>query len=122
MCAVRLSTKPKTVYVATKKTDREQSVLVCKLSGETMESSWNLPMAFPSGSVYAKEALFDLASENGGKVACLRFVVLIFVHDLVEVVTRYFQPLCILYLTVWPGIHDSILQFSLRKTGTILRP
>jgi len=47
------------------------STIVCRLSGKIMDED-NMPMAFPDGNVYSREALEEMAAKNGGKVTCPR--------------------------------------------------
>ncbi|KIK20479.1 hypothetical protein PISMIDRAFT_657461 [Pisolithus microcarpus 441] len=45
------------------------STIVCRLSGKIMDED-NMPMAFPNGYVYSREALEEMAAKNDGKVTC----------------------------------------------------
>lgn len=45
----------------------ENSVLVCRISGEIMDEN-NPPMAMPQGNVYSMKAMKKIADENGGIV------------------------------------------------------
>ncbi|KAF5379199.1 hypothetical protein D9615_005906 [Tricholomella constricta] len=47
------------------------STIVCRISGKIMDED-NMPMAFPDGNVYSKEALEQMAAKNGGLVTCPR--------------------------------------------------
>jgi len=47
------------------------STIVCRISGKIMDED-NMPMAFPDGRVYSREALEDMAARNGGIVTCPR--------------------------------------------------
>ncbi|KAF8889673.1 CTLH/CRA C-terminal to lish motif domain-containing protein [Infundibulicybe gibba] len=47
------------------------STIVCRISGKIMDED-NMPMAFPDGYVYSREALEDMAAKNGGMVTCPR--------------------------------------------------
>lgn len=47
------------------------STIVCRLSGKIMDED-NMPMAFPNGYVYSREALEEMAARNEGKVTCPR--------------------------------------------------
>ncbi|KAF9225826.1 hypothetical protein BS17DRAFT_777750 [Gyrodon lividus] len=47
------------------------STIVCHLSGKIMDED-NMPMAFPNGYVYSREALEEMAANNNGKVTCPR--------------------------------------------------
>jgi len=47
------------------------STIVCRLSGKIMDED-NMPMAFPNGNVYSREALEEMAAKNGGWVTCPR--------------------------------------------------
>jgi len=47
------------------------STIVCRLSGKIMDED-NMPMAFPSGHVYSREALEDMAGKKNGIVTCPR--------------------------------------------------
>ncbi|KJA23065.1 hypothetical protein HYPSUDRAFT_40183 [Hypholoma sublateritium FD-334 SS-4] len=47
------------------------STIVCRISGKIMDED-NMPMAFPDGHVYSREALEDMAARNGGIVTCPR--------------------------------------------------
>ncbi|KAI6040890.1 CTLH/CRA C-terminal to lish motif domain-containing protein [Pisolithus marmoratus] len=47
------------------------STIVCRLSGKIMDED-NMPMAFPNGYVYSREALEEMAAKNDGKVTCPR--------------------------------------------------
>lgn len=47
------------------------STIICHISGKIMDED-NMPMAFPSGHVYSREALEDMAAKNGGIVTCPR--------------------------------------------------
>ncbi|EGN92895.1 hypothetical protein SERLA73DRAFT_190495 [Serpula lacrymans var. lacrymans S7.3] len=47
------------------------STIVCRLSGKIMDED-NMPMAFPNGYVYSREALEDMAAKNNGQVTCPR--------------------------------------------------
>ncbi|KAJ7598866.1 CTLH/CRA C-terminal to lish motif domain-containing protein [Mycena floridula] len=47
------------------------STIVCQISGKIMDED-NMPMAFPDGHVYSREALQDMASKNDGMVTCPR--------------------------------------------------
>lgn len=47
------------------------STIVCRLSGRIMDED-NMPMAFPNGRVYSKEALEEMAAKNDGIVTCPR--------------------------------------------------
>ncbi|KAI5996130.1 CTLH/CRA C-terminal to lish motif domain-containing protein [Pisolithus albus] len=45
------------------------STIVCRLTGKIMDED-NMPMAFPNGYVYSREALEEMAAKNDGKVTC----------------------------------------------------
>ncbi|KIJ61640.1 hypothetical protein HYDPIDRAFT_115817 [Hydnomerulius pinastri MD-312] len=45
------------------------STIVCRLSGNIMDED-NMPMAFPNGYVYSREALEEMATKNNNKVTC----------------------------------------------------
>ncbi|KIJ99906.1 hypothetical protein K443DRAFT_679588 [Laccaria amethystina LaAM-08-1] len=47
------------------------STIVCRISGKIMDAD-NMPMAFPSGHVYSREALEEMAGRNDGIVTCPR--------------------------------------------------
>ncbi|KDR80093.1 hypothetical protein GALMADRAFT_222986 [Galerina marginata CBS 339.88] len=47
------------------------STIVCQISGKIMDED-NMPMAFPDGHVYSREALEEMAVRNGGIVTCPR--------------------------------------------------
>ncbi|KAF8068893.1 CTLH/CRA C-terminal to lish motif domain-containing protein [Lyophyllum atratum] len=47
------------------------STIVCQISGKIMDED-NMPMAFPDGNVYSREALEEMAVKNGGIVTCPR--------------------------------------------------
>ncbi|PPQ80552.1 hypothetical protein CVT25_001586 [Psilocybe cyanescens] len=47
------------------------STIVCRISGKIMHED-NMPMAFPNGHVYSREALEEMAAKNGGTVTCPR--------------------------------------------------
>ncbi|KAF8814791.1 hypothetical protein BYT27DRAFT_7205762 [Phlegmacium glaucopus] len=47
------------------------STIVCQISGKIMDED-NMPMAFPNGHVYSREALEDMAAKNGGVLTCPR--------------------------------------------------
>ncbi|CAA7264337.1 unnamed protein product [Cyclocybe aegerita] len=47
------------------------STIVCRISGKIMDED-NMPMVFPHGDVYSKEALEDMAARNDGIVTCPR--------------------------------------------------
>lgn len=47
------------------------STIVCRLSGKIMDAD-NMPMAFPNGYVYSKEALEEMALRDDGYVTCPR--------------------------------------------------
>ncbi|KAF8842873.1 hypothetical protein BDN67DRAFT_946606 [Paxillus ammoniavirescens] len=47
------------------------STIVCRLSGRIMDED-NMPMAFPDGHVYSREALKEMASKHNDKVTCPR--------------------------------------------------
>ncbi|KAF9467871.1 CTLH/CRA C-terminal to lish motif domain-containing protein [Collybia nuda] len=47
------------------------STIVCRISGKIMDED-NMPMAFPGGYVYSREALEEMAAKNGGTVTCPR--------------------------------------------------
>ncbi|KAF9568695.1 hypothetical protein CPC08DRAFT_702304 [Agrocybe pediades] len=47
------------------------STIVCQISGKIMDED-NMPMAFPDGHVYSREALEEMALKNGGVVTCPR--------------------------------------------------
>ncbi|KAH7923099.1 hypothetical protein BV22DRAFT_1093538 [Leucogyrophana mollusca] len=47
------------------------STIVCRLSGKIMDED-NMPMVFPNGNVYSREALEEMAAKNNGKVTCPR--------------------------------------------------
>ncbi|TFK73498.1 hypothetical protein BDN72DRAFT_814449 [Pluteus cervinus] len=47
------------------------STIVCRISGKIMDAD-NMPMAFPDGNVYSREALEEMAAKNGGVVTCPR--------------------------------------------------
>ncbi|THU93519.1 hypothetical protein K435DRAFT_757373 [Dendrothele bispora CBS 962.96] len=50
---------------------RSNSILVCGISGKIMDAD-NMPMVFPDGSVYSREALEEMAAKNSGFVTCPR--------------------------------------------------
>lgn len=50
---------------------RTHSRLVCRLSGRLMDDK-NPPMALPNGSVYSRQAIEEMAKQNGGIVTCAR--------------------------------------------------
>ncbi|KAK7462882.1 GID complex subunit containing RING finger motif [Stygiomarasmius scandens] len=50
---------------------RSNSSIVCRISGKIMDAD-NMPMAFPDGQVYSREALEEMAAKNGNKVTCPR--------------------------------------------------
>ncbi|KAF9530241.1 CTLH/CRA C-terminal to lish motif domain-containing protein [Crepidotus variabilis] len=45
------------------------STIVCRLTGKIMDAD-NMPLAFPNGYVYSREALEDMAARNNGIVTC----------------------------------------------------
>jgi len=45
------------------------STIVCRISGKIMDED-NMPMAFPNGNVYSREALEDMAAKHSGMVTC----------------------------------------------------
>jgi len=47
------------------------STIVCQISGKIMDED-NMPMAFPDGHVYSREALEEMAAKNDGIVTCPR--------------------------------------------------
>jgi len=47
------------------------STIVCRISGKIMDED-NMPMAFPDGHVYSREALEEMAAKHGGMVTCPR--------------------------------------------------
>ncbi|CCL99210.1 uncharacterized protein FIBRA_01225 [Fibroporia radiculosa] len=47
------------------------STIVCRISGKIMDED-NMPLVFPNGQVYSKEALEDMAARNDGTVRCPR--------------------------------------------------
>ncbi|KIL00322.1 hypothetical protein PAXRUDRAFT_821780 [Paxillus rubicundulus Ve08.2h10] len=47
------------------------STIVCRLSGRIMDED-NMPMAFPDGHVYSREALKEMAAKNNNEVTCPR--------------------------------------------------
>ncbi|KDQ58612.1 hypothetical protein JAAARDRAFT_34441 [Jaapia argillacea MUCL 33604] len=47
------------------------STIVCSITGKIMDAD-NMPMAFPNGYVYSREALEDMAAKNEGIVTCPR--------------------------------------------------
>lgn len=47
------------------------STIVCVISGKIMDED-NPPMVLPNGFVYSREAMEDMARENGGIVTCPR--------------------------------------------------
>ncbi|KAF8527643.1 CTLH/CRA C-terminal to lish motif domain-containing protein [Hysterangium stoloniferum] len=47
------------------------STIVCRISGKIMDAD-NMPMIFPNGYVYSREALEEMAAKQGGKVTCPR--------------------------------------------------
>ncbi|PFH49348.1 hypothetical protein AMATHDRAFT_147869 [Amanita thiersii Skay4041] len=49
----------------------ENSTIVCRISGKIMDDV-NMPMAFPDGQVYSREALEEMAARDGGIVTCPR--------------------------------------------------
>ncbi|KAF8960325.1 CTLH/CRA C-terminal to lish motif domain-containing protein [Flammula alnicola] len=60
------------------------STIVCRISGKIMDED-NMPMAFPDGHVYSREALEDMAARNGGIVTCPRTGKSIPFHELKKV-------------------------------------
>ncbi|KAF8521027.1 CTLH/CRA C-terminal to lish motif domain-containing protein [Gautieria morchelliformis] len=47
------------------------STIVCRISGKIMDED-NMPLCFPNGYVYSREALEDMAAKRGGQVTCPR--------------------------------------------------
>ncbi|ESK92860.1 Macrophage erythroblast attacher [Moniliophthora roreri MCA 2997] len=47
------------------------STIVCQITGKIMDED-NMPMAFPNGYVYSREAMEEMAAKNGGTVTCPR--------------------------------------------------
>ncbi|KAF9262166.1 hypothetical protein L218DRAFT_960559 [Marasmius fiardii PR-910] len=47
------------------------STIVCQITGKIMDED-NMPMAFPNGYVYSREALEEMAAKGGGTVTCPR--------------------------------------------------
>ncbi|PPQ75590.1 hypothetical protein CVT24_010896 [Panaeolus cyanescens] len=47
------------------------STIVCRISGKIMDED-NMPMAFPHGDVYSREALEEMAARDNGRVTCPR--------------------------------------------------
>ncbi|KAG2117297.1 CTLH/CRA C-terminal to lish motif domain-containing protein [Suillus discolor] len=45
------------------------STIVCRISGKIMDED-NMPMMFPNGQVYSREALEDMAAKHNGMVTC----------------------------------------------------
>ncbi|KIL65445.1 hypothetical protein M378DRAFT_105136 [Amanita muscaria Koide BX008] len=45
------------------------STIVCRITGKIMDED-NMPMAFPDGQVYSREALEEMAAKNDGMVTC----------------------------------------------------
>ncbi|KAK7049249.1 GID complex subunit containing RING finger motif [Paramarasmius palmivorus] len=47
------------------------STIVCQITGRIMDED-NMPMVFPNGYVYSREAMEEMAAKNGGTVKCPR--------------------------------------------------
>ncbi|KAG7086640.1 hypothetical protein E1B28_002581 [Marasmius oreades] len=47
------------------------STIVCQITGKIMDED-NMPMAFPNGYVYSREALEEMTAKSGGTVTCPR--------------------------------------------------
>ncbi|KAF8591289.1 hypothetical protein K439DRAFT_1650826 [Ramaria rubella] len=47
------------------------STIVCRISGKIMDED-NMPLCFPNGYVYSREALEAMAAKHNGKVTCPR--------------------------------------------------
>ncbi|KAF5310514.1 hypothetical protein D9619_008011 [Psilocybe cf. subviscida] len=60
------------------------STIVCRISGKIMDED-NMPMAFPDGHVYSREALEDMAKRNNGVVTCPRTGKSVQFHELRKV-------------------------------------